>query len=76
MLDDPEHAIPPYDAVLLVSPKRAERSGAAGRTAPLADAIGVTLMREANLRASSGGASVSEAARWLWSEIQKKSTAR
>jgi hypothetical protein len=29
-------------------------------------------MREANLRASSGGASVTEAARWLSGEIQEK----
>jgi osmoprotectant transport system permease protein len=40
---------------------------------PLIGAIDVTTMRAANLRASGGNsASPSEAARWLWSEIQKK----
>ncbi len=41
---------------------------------PLVDAIDVTMMREANLRASGGdNASPGEAARWLWSEIRQKS---
>ena len=34
VLDDPRQAIPPYDAILLVSPKRAERQGVPGRAAP------------------------------------------
>ena len=72
VLDDPKHAIPPYDAVLLVSPKRAGDQALLAALAPLVDAIDVAAMREANLRASSGGASVSEAARWLWSEIQRR----
>ena len=33
VLDDPKHAIPPYDAVLLVSPQRSQRRGAACRAA-------------------------------------------
>jgi osmoprotectant transport system permease protein len=76
VLDDPKHVIPPYDAVLLVSPKRAGDQALLAALAPLADAISVTAMREANLRASSGGASVTEAARWLWSEIRSKNTTR
>jgi len=40
---------------------------------PLVDAIDVTMMRGANLRASGGAnTSPSEAARWLWGEIQRK----
>ena len=31
VLDDPQHAIPPYDAMLLVSPPAAERRGARSR---------------------------------------------
>ncbi len=31
VLDDPRHAIPPYDAVLLISPQRDQRRGAAER---------------------------------------------
>jgi osmoprotectant transport system permease protein len=73
VLDDPKNVIPPYDAVLLISPKRAGDQALLTALAPLADAISVATMREANLRASSGDASVAEAARWLSNEIQSKS---
>ena len=73
VLDDPKHAIPPYDAVLLISPQRTNDAALLAALKPLVDAIDVTMMREANLRASGGdNASPSEAARWLWSEIQRK----
>ena len=73
VLDDPKHAIPPYDAVLLISPRRANDEALLSALRPLIDAIDVTLMRGANLRASGDSkASPGEAARWLWSEIQKK----
>jgi len=66
-LIDPKQAIPPYDALLLASPKRAgdERFLAALR--PLLGAIRIDAMREANLRAAAGGADGSPAAvaRWL-----------
>ena len=51
VLDDPKHAIPPYDAVVLVSPKRANDAKLADALRPIIGAIDVTLMREANLRA-------------------------
>jgi osmoprotectant transport system permease protein len=73
VLDDPKHVIPPYDAILLVSPKRANDQALLAALAPLVDAISVAAMREANLRASGGGASVADAARWL-SEILRKQT--
>jgi osmoprotectant transport system permease protein len=39
---------------------------------PLVDAIDVTRMRAANLRATGGGgASPKQAARWLWEEVGK-----
>jgi osmoprotectant transport system permease protein len=73
VLDDPKHAIPPYDAVLLISPARGDDPALLAALKPLVDAIDVTMMRSANLRASGGEtASPSEAARWLWSEIQRK----
>jgi osmoprotectant transport system permease protein len=72
-LDDPKHAIPPYDAVLLVSPNRANDSALRQALQPLVGAIDVEMMREANLRAITGpNASPETAARWLWSEIEKK----
>jgi osmoprotectant transport system permease protein len=70
VLDDPKHAIPPYDAVLLISPRRADDEALVNALRPLVDAIDVTMMQGANLRAA--GASPGEAARWLWTEIQKK----
>ena len=70
VLEDPKHAIPPYDAVLLVSPQRASDEALMNALRPLVDAIDVTAMRAANLRAAS--ASPGEAARWLWSEIARK----
>ncbi len=62
VLDDPKHAIPPYDAVLLISPQRANDAALLAALRPLVDAIDVTMMREANLRAS-GGDSASPARR-------------
>jgi osmoprotectant transport system permease protein len=73
VLDDPRHAIPPYDAVLLIAPQRTNDEAFISALRPLVDAINVTMMRGANLRASGdSNASPGEAARWLWSEIQKK----
>ncbi len=73
VLDDPRHAIPPYDAVLLISPQRVDDAALVSALQPLVDAIDVTMMRGANLRASGDrNASPGEAARWLWNEIQKK----
>jgi osmoprotectant transport system permease protein len=64
VLDDPKHAIPPYDAVVLVSPKRAADEALLAALRPLLGKIDVALMREANLRANSG-ASPAEVAQWM-----------
>ncbi|HVY56949.1 MAG TPA: glycine betaine ABC transporter substrate-binding protein [Xanthobacteraceae bacterium] len=74
VLDDPQHAIPPYDAILLVAPKRANDTALTTALQPLIDAIDVAAMREANLRAASGGADASPdtVARWLWERIEKR----
>mgnify|MGYP001167472511 CR=1 FL=1 len=68
VLDDPRQAIPPYDAILLISPKRRNDSAFLEALRPLMDAISVEAMREANRRASEG-ASPEEAARWLAAKI-------
>ena len=68
VLDDPKHAIPPYDAILLVSPKRATDSAFLDALRPLVGKISVDLMREANRRAGEG-ASPETAARWLAERI-------
>jgi osmoprotectant transport system permease protein len=73
VLDDPKHAIPPYDAVLLIAPQRINDEALLAALKPLIDTIDVTMMRGANLRASGGdNTSPNAAARWLWSEIQRK----
>jgi osmoprotectant transport system permease protein len=75
VLEDPRHAIPPYDAILLVSPRRSDDAAFIAALQPLIGAIDVASMREANFRASSGAGSMTpdETAKWLWEKVQKKS---
>jgi osmoprotectant transport system permease protein len=49
VLDDPRHALPPYDAVVLISPKRANDARLIGALKPLIGRIDVATMRAANL---------------------------
>jgi osmoprotectant transport system permease protein len=69
-LDDPKQAIPPYDAILLLSPRRA--GDAALRTAlhPLLGRIGIEAMRKANLRAGGDGISLDQVARDLEATVK------
>ncbi len=71
VLDDLKHAIPPYDAILLLSPRRAHDETLIEAIKPLVDAIPVATMRAANARASNGDTSADEVARWLAGEITK-----
>jgi osmoprotectant transport system permease protein len=68
VLDDPRQAIPPYDAILVVSPRRAGDTAFLDALRPLLGAIDVETMREANRRASGGG-TPEAVARWLWERI-------
>jgi osmoprotectant transport system permease protein len=72
-LDDPRHAIPPYDAIVLLAPKRGSDSALRGALQPLLGKIKIETMREANLRAAGGDGASSPAAvaRWLWDKIGK-----
>jgi osmoprotectant transport system permease protein len=74
ILDDPKHAIPPYDAILLLAPHDADDRALGEALRPLVDAVGVDLMRDANLRATQGGADASPeaVARWMWEEIARR----
>jgi osmoprotectant transport system permease protein len=74
VLDDPKHAIPPYDAIVLLAPKRADDQALRDALAPLLGKIDITTMREANLRAAGGdgASSPSAVARWLWEKIGKR----
>lgn len=71
ILDDPKQAIPPYDAVLLVSPRRANDRALLAALRPLVGAIDIALMQQANLRAdrTENKETPAAAARWLWSQI-------
>ena len=74
VLDDPKHAIPPYDAILLLAPKRANDQALQAALKPLLGRIDIAEMREANLRASGNDAASSPdaVARWLWERIKKR----
>ncbi len=74
VLDDPRHAIPPYDAIMLLAPKRASDLALRAALQPLLGSIDITTMREANLRAAGGNGASSPAAvaRWLWQKIERR----
>jgi osmoprotectant transport system permease protein len=74
VLDDPRHAIPPYDAIVLLAPKRAGDQALRDVLQPLLGKIDIATMREANLRAAAGDGASSPAAvaRWLWDRIGKR----
>jgi osmoprotectant transport system substrate-binding protein/osmoprotectant transport system permease protein len=70
-LSDPKGVIPPYDAVVLIAPKRAEDQELREALRPLIGRINIADMREANLKAAGGDgdASPDRVARWLWEKI-------
>ncbi len=74
VLGDPRHAIPPYDAIVLLAPKRAGDQALRGALQPLLGQIDIAAVREANLRAAGGGGASSPdaVARWLWEKIGKR----
>jgi osmoprotectant transport system permease protein len=74
VLEDSRHAIPPYDAIVLLSPKRADDQALKAALAPLLGKIDISEMREANLRAAGGDATSSPdmVARWLAEKIGKR----
>jgi osmoprotectant transport system permease protein len=72
VLDDPKHVIPPYDAILLLAPKRAADNKLIAALNPLIGAIPVSAQRDANLRASNGDTTSDKVARWLWQRLGNK----
>src|SRR5260370_52305 len=54
VLDDPKHAIPPYDAIFLLAPKGASAPASRRALPPLLGRLDTPAMREANSRACGG----------------------
>ncbi|WP_420433137.1 ABC transporter permease/substrate-binding protein [Hyphobacterium sp.] len=70
VLDDPRAILPPYDAMILLSPDAAADDAVAAALAPLVNAITPEMMREANRRVDLDGETPEQAAEWLWEEIR------
>jgi osmoprotectant transport system permease protein len=73
-LADVRRAIPPYDAIVLIAPKRADDAALRKALTPLLGRIDIATMREANLRAAGndGASSPDAVAQWLWDKVGKK----
>lgn len=65
VLDDPRGVLPPYDAVILLSPEAAARPGLSAALAPLVGAIDADAMREANRQVDLDRQTPAQAALWL-----------
>jgi osmoprotectant transport system permease protein len=74
VLADPRRAIPPYDAMVLLAPKRAGDEALRAALQPMLGKVDISAMREANLRASGNDANSSPdaVAKWLWEKIGTK----
>lgn len=62
VLEDPLQALPPYDAILLLSPRAAENRPLVEVLLPLVDAVSGDAMRSANKMVDIDGLSIEEAA--------------
>ena len=73
LLADPKHAWPPYDAVLLISPKHAHDEKLIAALKPLIGAIDLKTMQQANLMVDrdSDKKTPEETARWLDAKISR-----
>jgi osmoprotectant transport system permease protein len=71
VLSDPKHALPPFDAIILIAPKRVDDARLVEALRPLIGAIDVGTMREANSRVENGLAPAAMADA-LWSGIEKR----
>ena len=73
VLSDPKQAIPGYDAILLVSPRRADDARFTAALRPLIGAISVSAMREANYMVDRDAdkATPEAAASWLADKIAR-----
>jgi osmoprotectant transport system permease protein len=77
VLPDPRHALPPYDAVVLISPRRAHDARLIAALRPLVGAIDVRTMREANYSVDRDSQKLTpaQAAQALWAKIETRAGA-
>jgi len=71
VLEDPRQALPPYDAVLLLSDNAARSKDIVEALSPLVGGIDDSTMREANKLVDLDGVAVDSAAAFLQSHLQK-----
>ncbi len=76
VLKDPRQALPPYDAVLLLSPAAAQRDDLVQQLNPLIGSIEDSVMRHANKLVDLDGLSVDSAAGYLLNNVAGKSFLR
>ncbi len=74
VLADPRHALPPYDAVILISPRRAHDARLLAALRPLLGSVGVQAMRAANysLDRDTDKKTAAQAARTLASDARAR----
>jgi osmoprotectant transport system permease protein len=65
LLSDPKSALPPYDAILLISPNRAHDAKLIGALKPLIGKLNLPLMQQANLMVDRDKHTPEEVAKWL-----------
>jgi osmoprotectant transport system permease protein len=73
VLEDPRQAFPPYDAILLLSPRAAAREDLRSALAPLRRAIDLERMRQANRRVDVDGWRPRRAGRELLGWLESRS---
>lgn len=73
-LDDPRQALPPYDAVILLSSRLAEHTEVRNRLEDLLRTVDAALMREANRLVDQAGETPASAARFLQAHLHPAST--
>jgi osmoprotectant transport system permease protein len=73
IITDPKGALPPYDAVLLVSPQRAKDEKFLSALRPLIGAIDLKTMQQANLMVDreTDKKTPEEAAKWVEQQIKR-----
>jgi osmoprotectant transport system permease protein len=71
LLGDPKSALPPYDAVLLLSPKRAHDAKLIAALKPLVGRIDLAAMQRANLMVDRDKRTPEEVAHWLDRKIRR-----